>query len=80
MMQTYYWISEHPHADNSETMAEYLQTKNDSIERCLSITMVDGSYAEGVDAISRKYAIHASGNGDSYTHKVEFVRLPDAHI
>ena len=69
-METYYWTTEHPHADNNETMQKYLDEIN-----MLDIIMVDGTYAEGVNAKGEKYALHASGDGDSFNHKIEFERL-----
>ena len=69
-MDTYYWNTEEPHMDNSETMRDYLDTIN-----MLDITMIDGTYAEGVNAKGEKFALHASGNGDSFNHKIEFERL-----
>jgi hypothetical protein len=69
-METCYWKTEEPHVDNNETMQAYLEDIN-----MLDITIVDGAYAEGVNAKGEKYALHASGNGDFYNHKVEFELL-----
>ncbi len=69
-MGTIYWSTEDPHADNTTTMCDYLETIN-----MLDITLVDGTYAEGVNAQGEKFAIHASGNGDSFNHKIEFELL-----
>lgn len=67
-MDDFYWSTYTPHSDNSETMQEYLDEFNDS----LTIDHVDGTRAEGVCKDGNRYAIHASGNGDSFNHKVEF--------
>jgi len=72
MMETYYWTTKEPHRDNTETMQAYLDDVN-----MLDIKMVDGSYAEGVNSKGERYALHASGNGDSYNHKIEFQFLDD---
>jgi hypothetical protein len=66
-MQAIHWQTEEPHADNNTTMNDYLDNAN-----ILDITLVDGTYAEGVNCKGEKYEIHASGDGDSFNHKVEF--------
>ena len=35
----------------------------------------DGTYAEIITPELNKYALHASGDGDFRTHKIEFVAL-----
>ena len=71
-MKPYYWQTDYAHADNSATMAEYLdEHTNEMWEIC----SVDGSYAEILDENKRMWAVHASGNGDFTHHKVEFVSL-----
>ena len=69
-METIYWTTDEPHADNITTMCDYLETIN-----MLDITFIGGTYAEGVNVNGQKYAIHASGNGDSFNHKIEFELL-----
>ena len=69
-MEAIHWQTEEPHADNSDTMCDYIDSIN-----TLDITFVDGTYAEGVNDMGDKYAIHASGDGDSFNHKVEFELL-----
>ena len=66
-MDTIHWATEESHADNNETMCDYLESIN-----MLDITVVDGTYAEGRNASGELYEIHASGDGDSFNHKVEF--------
>ena len=66
-MTTIYWTTEYPHADNNETICDYL----DNINR-LDIIYVDGTYAEGVNAQGDMFAIHAIGDGDHFNHKAEF--------
>jgi len=69
-METFTWNTDYPHFDNQQTMQEYLY------QYCeLDITLVDGSYAEGFDSQKNLWAIHASGNGDSLYHKIEFEAL-----
>ncbi len=51
-------------------MQEYL------CEYCkLDITLTNGTYAEGMDKQGNLWAIHASGDGDSFNHKIEFEAL-----
>ena len=69
-METIYWCSEEPHADNSETMSDYLQNHN-----MLDIDWVRESYAEGTNAQGQRYEIQACGNGDFSNHKVYFVPI-----
>lgn len=66
-MKAVKWETDDPHADNTETMCDYIENHN-----MLDITMVDGAYAEEVNSQGQKYAIHASGDGDFCNHKVEF--------
>ena len=67
---TIYWHTDEPHADNTITMSEYI---NDMT--LLDITLIDGTYAEGIDCNGQRYGIHASGNGDFCNHKIEFELL-----
>ena len=66
-METIYWTTEEPLSTNSFVMNDYLVNIN-----MLDIIIVDGTYAEGVNAQGQKYEIHASGDGDFYSHKIEF--------
>ena len=69
-MNTVYWSTEEYHADNSETMSDFLDNIN-----MLDIHMIDGSYAEGSNGRGELYAIHVSGHGSFYDHKAEFTLL-----
>ena len=69
-MDTIYWTTEEPHANNSETMSDYINAIN-----MLDIDFIDGTYAEGTNAKGERYEIHASGDGDFNNHKVEFVLI-----
>lgn len=78
-METYYWTTEEYHADNNVTMSEYLEMQEEfTYEQQLTIDYVDGTYAEGVDCKGNRWGIHASGNGDSFNHKIEFELLNSA--
>ena len=70
-METYYWKTLDYHHDNSFTMDDYLRFH---LPGNTEVIMIDGSYAE-IKYMDKKYALHASGNGDSYNHKVEFEEL-----
>ena len=69
-METFYWNTEYPHNNNEHTMEEWLSKYCD-----LDITLTDGTYAEGMDKKGNLFAIHASGNGDFFSHKIEFVYI-----
>jgi len=43
-------------------------------EEC-DILYVDGTYAEILTEDGVVYGVHASGNGDSYNHKIEFEEI-----
>ena len=66
-MEALKWNTEEAHSDNSATMCDYLDNHN-----MLDITLVDGTYAEGINAIGEHYEIHAGGDGDSFNHIVTF--------
>jgi len=75
-MEAYYWTTEEYHTDNNVTMREYLEMQEGfKNEQHLSIDHTDGTYAEGVDYKGNRWGIHASGDGDSYNHKIEFELL-----
>ena len=67
-MDPVYWETDEPHANNSETMSDYLNSIN-----MLDIHFVNGTYAEGSNAQGQRFEIHASGNGDFNHHKIEYV-------
>lgn len=69
-MEDFTWRTEYAHNDNSQTLQEWLY------EYCnLNILLVDGTYAEGTDEDTSLWGIHASGNGDSFNHRVRFEKL-----
>lgn len=71
-MESVRWNTEEAHSDNSATMCDYLEYHN-----MLDITIVDGTYAEGVNGKGEMYEIHAGGDGDSFNHIVTFKRIND---
>ena len=68
----HYWSTSYYHHDNKYTMDDYLDNILPAgfkeIERDGSFALVE--YSDGT-----RYELHASGNGDSYNHKVEAVRI-----
>lgn len=75
-METLYYSTEYYHHDNSFTMNDFLENK--FIERFNSddkLIFQDGSYAEIQTISGDNFAVSASGNGDSYNHKIEFEKL-----
>jgi hypothetical protein len=69
-MDTIYWSTEEPLNTNDDTMQDYLENIN-----MLDILLVQGTYAEGINAKGEKYEIHASGDGDFCNHKIEYKRI-----
>jgi len=71
-MDTWRWETDEPHFDNTETMSDYLDIEMDA---SWSVDLVDGSYAEIMTDCGIIYSVHASGDGDSFNHKVDFKPL-----
>jgi hypothetical protein len=69
-MEAIYWSTEEELNNNTFVMDDYLDNIN-----MLDITMVDGTYAEGINAQGERFEIHASGNGDFFNHKIEFKKI-----
>jgi hypothetical protein len=70
VIDTIYFETEEPLNENSFVMDYYLDHIN-----MLDVTFVDGTYAEGVNSLGKRYGIHAGGNGDDLNHKIEFEEL-----
>ena len=69
-MEDFYWETEHYHPSNTFTMIEYLEQYLPKNYDCF---FQDGSYAEIVENTTGViYGLHASGNGDSFNHKISF--------
>jgi len=71
-MNAHYWKTSEPHADNSETMTDYLENEMDP---SWTIVRVHGTYAKVMDDCGELYALDASGDGDFNHHIVEFKKL-----
>lgn len=71
-METYYWTTTEYHPDNIFTMEDYL---NNHLPPGFTVTHNEGTYAEIQNLSGERYGVHASGNGDSFNHKVEFELL-----
>ena len=75
-METFKWHTYEPHANNEETMCEFIENHLD--EYCgydCKVIIYDGTYVEIEVSNGNKYALHASGDGDCYNHKIEFERI-----
>lgn len=75
-METLYYSTGDYHDTNSHTMDDFLDNK--FLERFNiedEIIFQDGSYAEVKTLDGEIFAVHASGNGDCYNHKIEFKKL-----
>lgn len=69
-MEDFVWNTNHYHPDNTFTMNEYLEEHLPEEFECF---FQDGSYAEIQHKVSWKtYALHAGGNGDSFSHRIKF--------
>lgn len=69
-MDTFCWATEQEHANNQETMEQYL---NEFLPDCFDIELHDGTYAEIKNKnTGHSFEVHASGNGDFRSHKVDF--------
>lgn len=68
----YQWSTEESHCDNSHTMCEFLDFH---LTDYYCVNLVDGTYAEIYDSNDGYWEVHASGNGDSFNHKVEFKKI-----
>ena len=69
-MEDITWSTDEYHHNNSITMSDYIDNFN-----MLDIDFVDGTYAEGSNASGDRYEIHASGDGDSFNHRISFVKI-----
>lgn len=71
-MDDYLWSTDHEHANNTETMSDYI---NNEMPDDWQIEFVDGTYIEVITSDKQKLGVHASGNGDFLKHKVSFELL-----
>lgn len=77
-MEDYFWETKEAMPTNSDTMADFLNSDKHFYSRFnveAQFLNEDGSYAEVDNGDGKKYAIHASGNGDFFNHKVRFENL-----
>lgn len=74
-MDDHTWSTEEAHADNSDTMSDFIDTEMDQTWQVIT---VDGTYAEVKTPDGTMFEVHASGNGDAFNHKVSFVLLDNA--
>jgi hypothetical protein len=69
---TFYWETEYYHPDNTFTLNDWLDNQ---MEDDVEIAGQSGSYCEVIDKYGIIYTLNASGNGDSYSHKIEIEKL-----
>lgn len=68
LIKEYYWTSEEPHTDNTETMKEFIECY---LEPSYEVIIQDGPYAEVIDNHKGiKYSVRAYGIGDFNNHNV----------
>ena len=65
----YSWETDNAHANNSETMSNFIDCY---LPDDFEVHLIDGSYAEIQGNHNLCFEVHASGNGDFNSHKVEF--------
>lgn len=65
---TFYWATEEYHPDNTFTLNDWLENQ---MQENVDIIYQDGNYCEVYEAYGDTYSLMASGNGDSYSHKIE---------
>jgi len=69
----YYWSTEESHYDNNETMCDFL---NNELTDDYVVTYEDGTYSEIKEVdVGHCWEVHASGDGDFFNHKVQFVPM-----
>jgi hypothetical protein len=71
-MKPYRWRTDNPHFNNTETMGCYLDFE---MPQDWVLTLDNDTYAEIIDSDGLKWGLHASGDGDSFCHKIEFEQL-----
>ena len=69
---TFYWKTEEYHPDNTFTLNDWLEHYMDEL---VVITHQSGSYCEVRDEFDIVYMLTASGDGDSYSHKILIQKL-----
>ena len=76
--ETFYWQTEEPHSDNLETMSVFLnEILTDEYEIILhdtTIAIIKNSKT------GKEYEVHASGDGDFCSHKVEFCEFKEIEV
>lgn len=65
------WATSYYHNDNSFTMKDFLENY---LQPEANIILEDGNYSE-IEIEDKKYALEASGNGDSYNHCIEWKEI-----
>ena len=75
LLGVFYYSTKEAHCNNTETMNDFLNCElGDDSE--FEVTFNDGTYSEIKDVDTGKYyEVHASGNGDSFNHKIEFKEI-----
>ena len=69
---TFYWTTEYYHNDNTFTLNDYLENQ---IEEQFHLMFEDENYCEILDLHGERYSLMASGDGDSFNHKIEIEKV-----
>lgn len=70
--ETFYWSTTYDHFNNEQTMNEFLGFY---LPEEYEVIYEDGTYAEIRSEDKIVYGVHASGNGDSFNHKIKFEEI-----
>ena len=74
-MEDYIYQTEQAHANNLETMDDFLENELPQLGFFL-VLCIDGTYAEIERMTDKKqFEVHAGGNGDFCNHRISFVEM-----
>lgn len=80
-MKDYKFRTENIHFNNTQTMDYFLNELFYNVFDEYSVVIfTDDSYAEIIDSEDHTWALHASGDGDFYNHKIRFELLNDGSV
>lgn len=68
----FFWSTDYYHPDNGFTLVDWLA---DNLEENCATVLLDGSYGEIENSLGERFSLMASGNGDSFNHKIEIRKL-----
>ncbi len=69
LSEDFTWTTKESHFNNEQTMQDFIKNH---VPANFEVFFVDGTYAEMQHLNGQIWGIHASGNGDSFNHRVRF--------